>query len=314
MKKLLIFLLAVVFIFPACAKAQLSCNVRTPDCLAGETDLIHMSNVAGGHAELMPNNNYAYKVCCAGEEGLGNACNGNYVAVLMLDKLTNSQVEENTYSNYQNAACLSLPDRAIECSYADSLDCTALGSGYACMNLTISGPTNAHVADCDGAGDYGIKVCCRIQPLQISNDPIVRFTERAVYIGIGESYHGRIIVTNPRNVNSKISISLEGTYPAGLAKLLPSSSLSWLSPDGRNAVLSLIANQQKVVLFKLVSTDVEEYDLNVSAVLQEDPSLTGRDGMRIVIGFPASFPGIEHLSIVLILVISCLVFWKIRKE
>ena len=42
----------------------------------------------------------------------------------------------------------------MDCQYGSSC-----GAGYACL-ATISDATNAHVADCDGTGDYATKVCC----------------------------------------------------------------------------------------------------------------------------------------------------------
>jgi hypothetical protein len=44
----------------------------------------------------------------------------------------------------------------MSCQYASS--CSAR---YACL-ATISGTTNAHVADCDGTDDYATKVCCAV--------------------------------------------------------------------------------------------------------------------------------------------------------
>ncbi|MCX6814605.1 MAG: hypothetical protein NTY20_03085, partial [Candidatus Aenigmarchaeota archaeon] len=70
---------------------------------------------------------------------------------------------------------------------------------------------------------------------------------------------------------------------------------------------------QKTIYVEIISTDQGDYTLDLQAGSQTYP-IRSSDSLSIQIGFPASFPGIEHLSIVLILALSCLVFWKIRKE
>jgi hypothetical protein len=50
--------------------------------------------------------------------------------------------------------CLSAATTVVDCTFAGSC-----GTGYACL-ATTSATNNAHVADCDGTGDYATKVCC----------------------------------------------------------------------------------------------------------------------------------------------------------
>ena len=67
--------------------------------------------------------------------------------MLRLSAADNAHVASNDLS-YGTQVCLSATGTAMNCQYGSSC-----GSGYACL-ATISGTTNAHVADCDGSADY----------------------------------------------------------------------------------------------------------------------------------------------------------------
>jgi hypothetical protein len=110
-----------------------------------------MSALANAHAGTVAGSAYGNIVCCSGEAGLSNACSGSYDTVLWLSAADNAHVASD--GSYGTQVCLAA-DAGMNCQYGAS--CPA---GYACL-ATISGTNNAHVADCDGSGDYGTKVCC----------------------------------------------------------------------------------------------------------------------------------------------------------
>jgi LPXTG-motif cell wall-anchored protein len=127
-----------------------------------------MSALANAHAGTAAGSGYPDVVCCSGPAGLSASCGGPDATVLTLSptvlwpsatvlKLSatdNAHVAEASDMTYTTQACLSATGTTITCQYASS--CT---SGYTCL-ASISGSTNAHVADCDGTNDYGTKVCC----------------------------------------------------------------------------------------------------------------------------------------------------------
>lgn len=130
----------------------LSCAIRTPSCLEGETTIWRMSGTSNAHAELPNQTNYTHLVCCSGVEGLGNSCSGTFGVALKLSSPTNAHVEQNNQLNYANNACISVPTggsllvgyQADNCLGFD----TSLGS--------ISGTTNAHLGD---SLAYPTKIC-----------------------------------------------------------------------------------------------------------------------------------------------------------
>jgi hypothetical protein len=138
----------------AAASSSLTCSVK-PSCDVGEVAVFRMSGQANAHAQTAEAHplTYDYTVCCVGPAGLSTSCSGSYATVLRLWAADNAHVASNDLS-YGTQVCLSATDTAMNCQYRSSC-----GSGYACL-ATISGTTNAHVADCDGTDDYATKVCC----------------------------------------------------------------------------------------------------------------------------------------------------------
>jgi hypothetical protein len=136
------------------ASSGLTCSVKA-SCGEGEVAVFRMSGLANAHAQTADTHptTYDYTVCCAGPTGLSTSCGGSYATVLRLWAADNAHAASNDVS-YGTQVCLSATDTAMNCQYRSSC-----ASGYACL-ATISGTTNAHVADCDGVDDYATKVCC----------------------------------------------------------------------------------------------------------------------------------------------------------
>lgn len=141
----------------ASAWATVACSVK-PSCDAGEVAVFRMSSTANAHAGTPIGSAYANVVCCGGVDGLGSNCSGQFKSVLTLSAPDNAHVASD--GSYPTEACLSAGvGNAVGCTYGASC-----GAGYACL-ATISGTTNAHVADCDGVDDYATKVCCGPPPV-----------------------------------------------------------------------------------------------------------------------------------------------------
>jgi hypothetical protein len=136
------------------AAGSLTCSVKDTDCNtgAGEVEVFRMSFDGNAHAGTPGGSTYGYKVCCGGVTGLGTSCSGTYDTVLTLSATDNAAVASD--ASYATQVCLSVgAEEAMNCTYGTSC------GGSACL-ATISGTTNAHVADCDGTGDYATRVCC----------------------------------------------------------------------------------------------------------------------------------------------------------
>lgn len=139
----------------AAASPGLTCTVEdAASCVAPEVVVFRMSDQANAHAETAPGSTYGKVVCC-GPTGLGTSCSGNFDTVLWLSAADNAHVAEASQAGYATQVCLSATSGTVDCQYGSTCD---TGAGYVCL-ATISGTTNAHVADCASA--YSTKVCCK---------------------------------------------------------------------------------------------------------------------------------------------------------
>jgi len=133
----------------------LDCDVKA-SCDVGEVAVLRMSSTSDAHAGTSGGSSYGNVVCCGGVAGLGTNCSGVYDTVLTLSAADNAHVASD--ASYPTEVCLSVgAGDGVDCIYGASC-----ASGFACL-ATISGITNAHVADCDGSGDYATKVCCHVE-------------------------------------------------------------------------------------------------------------------------------------------------------
>jgi hypothetical protein len=134
----------------------LVCSVKAA-CGAGEVAVFRMSSTGNAHAGTSGGSSFGNVVCCGGVAGLGTSCSGVYDSVLSLSAVDNAHAA--SAGGYGTQVCLSGGNDA-------TADCTLAATcptDYACL-ATISSSVNAHVADCDGVGDYATKVCCLATP------------------------------------------------------------------------------------------------------------------------------------------------------
>ena len=114
-----------------------------------------MSDTSNTHAELANGTAYNYKVCCSDSAlSISNETSGSYFVVLRLSGFTNAHVEMGNESNYDYPVFINVPSGgSMHCAYASSC------AGYDTCLASISGNTNAHVADCT-TDPYTTKICC----------------------------------------------------------------------------------------------------------------------------------------------------------
>ncbi len=135
----------------AATGGSLSCSVK-PSPAAGEVEVFRMSSIANAHAGTPGGSAYGERAYCGGVLGLGTDCGATPSAVVLsLSAADNAHVASD--GSYATDVCLSGGDDAtVDVTYG-----TSGGAGYTCV-ATVSGSTNAHVADCDGVNDYPTKV------------------------------------------------------------------------------------------------------------------------------------------------------------
>jgi hypothetical protein len=135
----------------ASSAGSLGCSVKAA-CGTGEVAVFRMSSTSNAHAGTPGVSSYGNVVCCGGATGLAATCDGVYDTVLTLSAVDNAHAA--SAGQYPTNVCLSADTETVDCWLGASC-----GPTYSCL-ASVSGTTNAHVADCDGTDDYATKVCC----------------------------------------------------------------------------------------------------------------------------------------------------------
>jgi len=141
--------------------------------------------------------------------------------------------------------------------------------------------------------------------------PLAEFVDHDAFISIGETGYPKVYVRNLNPSPDVVNVSLAGTYPQGLAKFLWASSMIWNSTDMRSISVQLNPYEQKTFYVEVASTDEGRYTLDLNASSQNFAPLSDADEMGISVGFNATFPGIEIISLLVLLALSTLAYWKI---
>jgi parallel beta-helix repeat protein len=158
---------------------QLSCLSRsTGSCLAGETDILGLSNYTNAHAEYGNESSYSYRICCkdtTGRNNLYNNITGHFMTLLNLSNYTNAHTELPNQTNYIFAQYFGADADRLNCTYNYT---EGICTGNSVCVATLSNYTNAHVANCSQE-NYNLTVCCEIQQISCGDNVIANLTLQA---------------------------------------------------------------------------------------------------------------------------------------
>jgi len=166
-------------------------------CPVNYTDVLRISNLTNAHAELFNETNYDYKVCCKDNNGVASiGTNSTGTQFLKLSNSTNAHVELPSESNYNYPAYISASPGGVSCSYpTDPENCTG---NQTCL-ASISGTTNAHIADCT-TDPYSTKICCELVQNVISICPYVINSSNIYILNQSINTTGTCITINASDV------------------------------------------------------------------------------------------------------------------
>ncbi len=128
-----------------------SCSIRQI-CNIEETEILALSDLTNGFAELITVGNYNYKLCCENVSSVittpNNDCTGSYTGLISLSGNTNALVEEfNLQGGFANKTSI-----CVELDGTARLECTSTTLSN-CDNwnwkklISASGSTNANIGD-----------------------------------------------------------------------------------------------------------------------------------------------------------------------
>lgn len=154
MRRLVIASTVVLLSTQPALAGTLSCSITTAGACSG-TVIWRMTATTNAHAELASQSTAAYAnnvVCCTGVSGMGTSCSGTFATALKLSGTTNGHAEQNSFSNYANSACISVPSGGSVSIGYQSTNCTGFDTTLGSMSAT----TNAHTGNTTA---YTTKIC-----------------------------------------------------------------------------------------------------------------------------------------------------------
>jgi hypothetical protein len=137
------------------------------------------------------------------------------------------------------------------------------------------------------------------------------FSASSVHVQMGKSIMVKAYVANPNATFANVTLWLGGNYPAGLAKFSQDEGI-YFTADLRNAILGLNPKEEKVLSLVISSATPQAggYIITLDANTTADPLLKDRETMSVFTDFEPSFPGLESWSLLLILALSGIAYWK----
>lgn len=146
-------------------------------------------------------------------------------------------------------------------------------------------------------------------PAFISASETAGFVFQRVYIPLGSSFNGEILVKNTRPEIDTVTVNITGY---GFARLKgvegPVGSNYIISSDGRSATVSgLKPNETQTVIVELPAPNLGEFTLQLSA--RSNLGATAMDEMNIFVQFPVSFSALTDVWVLLLLALGVLAYF-----
>ena len=143
--------------------------------------------------------------------------------------------------------------------------------------------------------------------------PLVDFSSGSVHMRVGANEIVKTYVSNPDLQFANITLWLGGDYPAALVKFSADNGL-YLTADQRNLTVGLNPKEERMLILVILSTGPKDGGYRITLNANTTGSAK-KDSIaaKIFIDYPPSFPGLETYGIALILALSGLAYWRIKK-
>lgn len=135
----------------------------------------------------------------------------------------------------------------------------------------------------------------------------VGFVFHKVYIPLGTSFNGEVLINNTENITNNITINITGYEFAKLKGIESYVSGNYLiSTDGRSAVVMVEPKKIQTLIVNIKAPNPGSFNLHLNA--RDDLGMISKDDMQIIVQFPVSFSGLTNIWILLLILLSVLIF------
>jgi hypothetical protein len=144
----------------------------------------------------------------------------------------------------------------------------------------------------------------------IVTHPLANFIAHNLQLSLGDTYLMELQVRNLQDVFDDVNLSLSA-YP--LAKFVD-VGYGTISDDGRNLTIGLQPDEERLLQVKILSSEPDREYLYIAANSSIDPDLDDEDDVTMVFNYPATFPGLNELAILMLVILSTGTFWFFKKK
>jgi parallel beta-helix repeat protein len=144
---------------------------------------------------------------------------------------------------------------------------------------------------------------------------IAKFSADDIHIEIGKNALVKLYVRNSDLQYAQISLWLGGDYYTNLAKFSVEQGMSF-TPDQRNVTVRLNPKEERELSLIIISTGPKSDETPYNLIVNSNTTAStakDSDELMIHVDYAANFPGLESWAIVLIVSISCLLYWRFHK-
>jgi hypothetical protein len=143
-------------------------------------------------------------------------------------------------------------------------------------------------------------------PLHFSvTHPLANFGERNVFLELGSTKLVPVAVRNIQDETDNVTLNLTGTDTFSKFYFDCQANSCSMDPDGRSmTVLNLNPFSERIYYVRLISSQPDDYYLELSSRSSADLSVTDYHVLNITTSYPVYFPGMEPWAMLLLLVLA----------
>jgi hypothetical protein len=128
--------------------------------------------------------------------------------------------------------------------------------------------------------------------------PLANFVTHDLLLNLGSSFKGKVQVRNIQDVTDTVSVRLS------------QYEFAWFEGHTKDLVVrNLTPGETREFTVEIISSDPDTYSLNLTAV-SENTGAVDTDSMKVVVGFPAIFPGLEAWAIAMLIALAGLMYYR----
>ncbi|HDD72760.1 MAG TPA: hypothetical protein ENG00_01560 [Candidatus Aenigmarchaeota archaeon] len=146
--------------------------------------------------------------------------------------------------------------------------------------------------------------------------PLANFVIHDLAMQLGSSVLLKVQVRNIQTVPDNITISLDSTFVPAKPTFEDVGTGDYeIQADGSVLqVRNINPMEERDFFVRVYTSEIGEYTINITASSNAAaPYLTDTDSLKVIVGYPPSFPGLSEWAVSLIIILSCIIYFQVNR-